>query len=326
MDWLSELFTSLFGSLMGGVQVGSNLQSNMMNIKFQQSENARNRAWAEKMNEISRRDAANADTIKRNSLQAAGYSTADPSQSGASSIISSVPEGTAPQTRPLIDGDTITSIMAPSQIALAKAQALSQNANTTGQQIDNAYKDVQHQLAISQAKNNIRKSGFEGDFIVKQIDGFEEQVKLWQAQAEDYVFSSRLKSRDNEYSLERWEMEKRERAKQYDILCQTFTNLQNDGDIKEAMSRLKKVEADFAERGFNFNSSGLYGMLERVAGSNNPKKLGRDVGTALLNVIEGVQGGITSQLPETIFNLFSNGFSGFTKSMQMLQSLFAPKN
>lgn len=292
---LASGFTSLYTSKKARKSAE---KMNRENIAFQREANQQNIDFQEKWNTINRRDAMNADSIRKNSLAAAGYSTADPFQSGASAIISEAPNVEAPQVQQEFTDQNAAALasginealMMPSQVNLIKAQAETQRQDAKGKEIDNAWKPVLNQSFVDQAKAKIALDGANMRLSEKQIEVAQKQMDKIQQDIEASIAITDGVKFENSKKQERYERE----VKRYWLDCLALIQEIEESKTRASLNRVRRryenITANLLEKGININKGPLDNLVSYV-GQNGAKGLGRDLVEGAGNLVRGVAQG-----------------------------------
>lgn len=286
---------SLAGSLLSGKstkrQVNAAILANRENIDSQERINNQNVALqdyinqqnidaAEHINSLMRYDSKHAISDKKSDLIRAGYSAADPSLQGFSAANLSQPQleaatMQAPRVEPTYTAATaqtelnsINSIISAaklsSEVSLMQAQAKSQNANATGQEIDNAWKDVQNQAKLQESYARIRDLVTHGDVnenTAKQI-----LISTDKLQSEVDIFKETFKQ--EKFKTEHQQEEFTNRMNQ---LKASVVDLNASAGLKDSQKALTRVEKElmsikkmYADVGINFDDNSIIGSLAKL--------------------------------------------------------------
>lgn len=283
--------------------IASQERINQRNIASQEKINQQNLDFAQNINDIMRYDSKHAISDKKTDLQRAGYSAADPSLQGFSAATLAqpqleAPQSVAPQVEPEYNASMASSKLnsilglrgAATEIALMKAQAKSQNANATGQEIENAWKDVEHKTGLAMVNQNLTNAVKEGR--IKELTATRMLLDMEQIQSQTDILEEELKQK--KFATEH-------QAEQYlaslSNLQASTTDLLSSAGLKDKQRavaefelQIKKVEAEMAKFGINFNDNSVFGTMLKLAHTGHLSTLTDDVlgsiGDVIMNVIE----------------------------------------
>lgn len=282
---------------------------NQRNIASQERINQQNLDFAQNINDIMRYDNKHAISDKKTDLQRSGYSAADPNLQGFSAATLTQPQLTAPQSiAPHVEPEynaqmassKLNSILglrnAASEISLLKAQAKSQNANATGQEIDNAWKDVQNQAQLQESYARIRDLVTHGDVNVntaKQLlvgtDKLQSEIDLLKETIQQQRFTS--------------EHQQEEFTNRMNQLRASVNDLNASAGLKQSQKALTDVEkqiADikkmYADVGINFDDNSIIGSLARLIHAGKSAELTHELVKMVKDIVsqlwsEGVEAG-----------------------------------
>lgn len=317
-------------------------EMNERNIEFQQGINDQNIAFQREVNDIMRHDANNAIGIKKRDLINAGYSTADPSLTGAQTASLGTPNLTAPQvqsefspemaeqvlqTRRDFSSGILDSIKLLSDIKLQEAQAENLNSNTTGQNIQNKWSDVEHQKqyeALVQSIDNMKKDG-----VLKEAQTYKamKEASVLHSQLELLGHNIKLAEMNNKFRPYEFVNAFNQGLATIGEIQARIANTKADtnnkyiqGKIYELDRQFRAVEVYFAKMGINFNSSGIVDTIGRIATAPD----GAKVLPLMLDFVGDTYNGIIERLGfkdsnSTVYNtpdLYPQGVKGlFNKTV-----------
>lgn len=269
--------------------IASQEKMNQQNVASQEKINQQNIDFQQGINNMMRSDAQNAISIKKRDLQNAGYSTADPNQQGFANAQLGSPELTAPQVesefnpamaqqeldaRKGLVGSILEGARAFSDIELNKALARANNANATGQEIENMFKEAKEAKSYEQLVETVKNLQKEGVIktvtagkIAQEIESIEQTTNLISEQVRTQQFINMWKPEEIKRNLKQMDATYNKTMKEID-------NIQSDTDVKKVEKNIKGLEKDlkeiekmYAELGINWNSNDTVSSLLRIATS-----------------------------------------------------------
>lgn len=269
--------------------IASQEKMNEQNVASQEKINQQNIDFQQGINNMMRSDAQNAISIKKRDLQNAGYSTADPNQQGFANAQLGSPELTAPQVesefnpamaqqeldaRKGLVGSILEGARTFSDIELNKALARANNANATGQEIENMFKEAKEAKsyeALIEYVNNLKKEGvlktLTAGKIAQEVESIEQTTKLIAEQVRTQQFINMWKPEEIQRNLKQMDAE-------YEKTMKIISNIEADTDVKKIEKDIKKLEKDikgiekmYAELGINWNSNDTISSLLRICTS-----------------------------------------------------------
>lgn len=286
-------------------QIAAQKEANDRNIEFQREANQQNLqtqrdinnqqiAFQKDVNSLMRHDANNAISIKKQDLVNAGYSTADPNMTGATSASLGSPtlgaasvdapqvqsEFTPDMARMLsesynsLSGSLLSGASLGAQIALQEAQARSANANASGQEIDNNWKDAQNAASYEQLLESIELMKKDGKIKNKQASLLSAQIDNMRTQTDsltEQILSLRMENMLKPDML--IEDLNHLRATISNVKASTAnlnadtSNKRVEHEILKYSKDIKKIERNFARMGINFNGNSIFDSLARLVSS-----------------------------------------------------------
>lgn len=269
----------------GGGVLGSlvNLRTLKKQVKANQQANAMNYALGLKniemekaTNEQNKYLTTHAAEISRASLKRAGYSVADPQQSGYSPATMVAPHNDAtmiPDVNPsaIGFGNVLTSgasdfAKSISEIMLQKANARASNANARGSEIDNDYKAAMNQATVDSIKQQIEASKASQHLNEKQVEKLNSDIDLLSTQIESAKTSLSMQKFDSKMQLPRYQREVQEQLAR-------IANIRSDTDIKKIDKEMKRVELSFIRLGLSPSDTSVFGTIARIAAAPGGKEL-----------------------------------------------------
>lgn len=293
-----------YASHMADKQIASQQQMNQANVDAQKEINAANIASQEKINQqqidfqrginsIMRHDSKHAISDKRADLMRAGYSTADPSNTGFSAASLGAPSLTAPQAVAPQVAAEFTPEMAANSI-LAKNSAISNAAQIAQTMADIALKRAQSGKTRAELEG-ITKSNAWIDLmnnatyanILEHTETLHQQGKVSAKQAE--VLTNDLTAFDTNFKILKEQLfEAQERNKvlpdmlreQLNEVVARVANIKINTDVKSVEKEILGIRKDFdqlkydlAKLGVNFDSNDLFSSMVRLFTAKNAKAL-----------------------------------------------------
>lgn len=293
-----------YASHMTDKQIASQQQMNQANVDAQKEINAANIASQEKINQqqidfqrginsIMRHDSKHAISDKRADLMRAGYSTADPSNTGFSAASLGAPSLTAPQAIAPQVAAEFTPEMAANSI-LAKNSSISNAAQIAQTMTDIALKRAQSGKTRAELEG-ITKSNAWIDLmnnatyanILEHTETLHQQGKVSAKQAE--VLANELTAFDTNFKLLKEQLfEAQERNKvlpdmlreQLNEVVARVANIKINTDVKSVEKEILGIRKDFdqlkydlAKLGVNFDSNDLFSSMVRLFTAKNAKAL-----------------------------------------------------
>lgn len=300
-------------------QIAATKEMNERNIASQEAINAANVASAEKINQsqidfqqgindMMRYDAKHAISDKKADLVRAGYSMADPSLQGFSAaslggISPQMAQQVAPQVASEFDSSMAANAIAgrnssinailgaastASTIALQKAQARSQNANATGQEIDNAWKEVQNQANLQSIYTSINESVSrkelnekQGAEILKNLDLLDQNIAIAKENVTQLKFTSATQA--DRFFAELANL----RAATADLKA-SKTLKESQAAYNDLLSAFQKIKNDYADFGINFDDNNALSSLLKLAHGGHVRELSHQVATAIGDIFKGL--------------------------------------
>lgn len=347
----------LIGGLFGGfsskkiakMQTAAAKEMNERNIASQEAINAANVASAERINQMQidfqqgindmmRYDSKHAISDKKADLIRAGYSMSDPSLQGFSAaslggISPQMAQQVAPQVQSEFDGSAAANSIASrnssinailgaastaSTIALQKAQARSQNASATGQELDNAWKNVQNQAALEETYGRIAKlvsdkkvSENTAAKVLKEIDLFGKQIEIAEENIAQLKFTTA-------HQAEQFKA-------QIDNLRAATDDLVASKDLKEQQSAVAKAQAayqniknEFARVGINFDDNNTLSSLLKLAHKGQARLLTSEVFTAIGDIVRGFGDAVAQPISDMLAALGAAAVNGTKKAVKAI--------
>lgn len=316
---LSSLFGGGSSKKVAKMQIAAQKEMNERNIAFQEAANAANIASAERINQsqldfqqgindMMRYDSKHAISDKKADLIRSGYSTADPNQQGFSAaslggISPTMANVTAPQVASEFDpsmaanainarnssiNNILGSVSTVADVLLKKAQAKSANANATGQEIDNAWKEVQNTAALQSVYQNISESVSRkelnektGSKVLKELDALDQQIAIAKENVKQLKFTS-------EHQAERFAAELANlRAASNDLISS-----KNLKDVQRISVRLQNsyqhIKNEYARCGINFDDNNMLSSLLKLAHGGDLRSLTHEVYSAIGDIFNGL--------------------------------------
>lgn len=332
-----------YASHMTDKQIAAQKEMNQFNVDAQKDINAANIASQEKINQqqidfqrginsIMRHDSKHAISDKRADLMRAGYSTADPSNTGFSAASLGAPSLTAPQAVAPHVASEFTPEMAANSI-LAKNSAIGNAAQIAQTMTDIALKRAQSGKTRAELEG-ITKSNAWIDLmnnatyanILEHTETLHQQGKVSSKQAE--VLTNDLTAFDTNFKILKEQLfEAQERNKVLpDMLREQLNevvarvanikvNTSAKGVEKEVLGIRKdfdQLKYDLAKLGVNFDSNDLFSSMVRLFTAKNAKALIPTVANGVKEMFSsllelGDVDGSDIDFPEVIDNLTPAG-------------------
>lgn len=332
-----------YASHMTDKQIAAQKEMNQFNVDAQKAINAANIASQEKINQqqidfqrdinsIMRHDSKHAISDKRADLMRAGYSTADPSNTGFSAASLGSPSLTAPQAIAPQVASEFTPEMAANSI-LAKNSAIGNAAQIAQTMTDIALKRAQSGKTRAELEG-ITKSNAWIDLmnnatyanILEHTETLHQQGKVSSKQAE--VLTNELTAFDTNFKLLKEQLfEAQERNKvlpdmlreQLNEVVARVANININTDVKSVEKEILGIRKDFdqlkydlAKLGVNFDSNDLFSSMVRLFTAKNSKALIPTVANGIKEMFSsllelGDVDGSDIDLPEVLDNLTPAG-------------------
>lgn len=320
---ISALLGSALNTGMSNEQVNAMIKSNQamnsQNVAAQREINAANVRSAEEINQqqigfqreindLMRYDSKHSISDKKQDLIRAGYSTADPSLQGFSAAsLGGISPVMATQQAPVVSSEYDSSIAAhslnsrnstinnilsiartASDIALQKAQTRSANAGATGQEIDNAWKELEHKANLRQTYENISNLVKDGKVkdataaqILKNIDVLDQQVETMKESLKQIKFTTEHQEEQFYASIA-------------NLIAQTNDLIASKGlkysqrDFTELQSAYQRIVNDFADYGINFNDNSIFASIIKLAHKGHSGDLVRDTLSSIVDIFKSI--------------------------------------
>lgn len=340
---ISNNQSNKYASHMTDKQIAAQKEMNQFNVDAQKDINAANIASQEKINQqqidfqrdinsIMRHDSKHAISDKRADLMRAGYSTADPSNTGFSAASLGSPSLTAPQAIAPQVASEFTPEMAANSI-LAKNSVIGNAAQIAQTMADIALKRAQSGKTRAELEG-ITKSNAWIDLmnnatyanILEHTETLHQQGKVSSKQAE--VLTNELTAFDTNFKIlkeQLFEAQQRNKVlpdmlrEQLNEVVARVANINVNTDVKSVEKDILGIRKDFdqlkydlAKLGVNFDSNDLFSSMVRLFTAKNAKALIPTVANGIKEMFSsllelGDSVGSDIDLPEVLDNLTPAG-------------------
>lgn len=345
-----------FGDLISGrssqrkitqMQIDASKEMNERNVAAQEAINAANVASAEKINQsqidfqqgindMMRYDSKHAISDKKADLIRAGYSMADPSLQGFSAaslggISPQMAQQVAPQVQSEFDGSAAANSIAArnssinailsaastaSTIALQKAQTRSQNANATGQELENVWTDVKNQAALEETYGRIAKlvadkkvSDNTAAKVLKEIDLFDKQIEIAIENIAQLKFTTAHQAEQFKAQIDNL------RAATDDLIASKDLKEQQAA-VAKAQAAYQEIKNEFARVGINFDDNNVLSSLLKLAHKGQARLLTNEVFAAIGDIVAGFGDSIAQPIADMLEALGSAAVRGTKKAVK----------
>lgn len=294
LSWLGSAISAsgaLTSSLLGAGASSKNIKRsiasqekmNADNVAFQERANKQNIDFQREVNSIMRNDSNNAIRIKKQDLINSGYSTADPSLTGATAASLGSPTLTAPQVQseytPEMAAQQLQSFQSVSDSLINSASMLAdtnlKRAQAEGIGRENDWIDAKNKLLVANLAQDIENKVANKDLTKEQAKVCNKQLYVMDEQIGVLFEQSREKALTNQFVYDRCKKELRNLDSVWSQMQASIANMKADTDNKKVQKvlleherDLKKIELKFAEMGINFNGSSMLDALLRIVASD----------------------------------------------------------
>lgn len=307
--------------------IASQEKINKANVDMQREINQANIDSTERINNIMRHDAKHAISDKKTDLQRAGYSTADPNQTGFSAASLTAPSlGAATQVAPHVEPtfnqqgvanaiasrrssvQNLTDLMQTlADIKLKDKQGKNIDTDTDSKKVDTdikkidlEWKGAEYYTRISSMYNTIDNIAADTSVKKETVNKLKSDVSVATKQCEllgEQVEQMKFTNKTNEERF-RTEMENL-KASIYNLRASADLST-SQKEINVFKKRVAAVEATMSEHGVSFNGGSFVDAILRLSVAPNGSELMTQLQDFTGEVIDGSLNTIM-ELPERIF-------------------------
>lgn len=299
--------------------IASQEKINQSNVDMQREVNQANIDSTERINSLMRHDAKHSISDKKADLQRAGYSTADPNQTGFSVASLTAPSlGAATQVAPRVEPEfnqqgvanaiasrrssvqNLTDLMQTlADIKLKDKQSENIGVDSDIKKVDLEWKGAEYYTRISSMYNTIDNIAADTSVKKETVNKLKTDVSLATKQCEllgEQIEQMKFTNKTNE---ERFRTE-------MDNLKASIYNLRSSADLSASQTeinqfkkRVSSVEAIMSEHGVSFNGGSFVDAILRLSLAPNSSELMTQLQDFTGSVIDGALNTIM-ELPERI--------------------------